>query len=149
LLDQVEGLVPLVETGPFSGRAANIASSFPNLGKILGVSEEERKNAIELEALVRNLQAQFQRAVSGATVPEQEVRRLAKILPQLTDTPDEISIKIRTLRDEMLFQRSKLKDLVGAVGPSNKEVRVVRKSDGVEGVIPENEIDLTIYKIIE
>lgn len=78
-----------------------IAEVKPNTGPISGrVSEATRlanladPNLVKLDALLSNIKANYMKAISGAAVSESEVRRLAKFLPSINDTEENLQIKL-------------------------------------------------------
>jgi len=160
LIDRIAPLAQNVDTGPLAGRLAQLGILTPGLSETLGFTQEEQKDVIQLEALMRNLQASFQKAISGAAVSEPEARRLAKFLPSINDNEQQLSIKLSTLKDSINTQKAGLRSLVGAVEQqtgtnvveaeeAGEEVRVREISTGRTGTIPRSELDEAKFEIIQ
>jgi len=99
---------------------------------------------IQLDAQLNLLEAEYKKAISGATVSEQETRRLMKFLPALGDSEKKIREKLTTLQTEMTRKQSTLKQTLNLY----QVIEVKDKATGSIGTIVENEFDPSLYEKI-
>jgi len=104
LIKKIEQLSPKVNTGPIVGRARA-------KGKQFGFAN---KDFLELDALSRNLQASYQKAISGVAVSEQEAKRLEKFLPLTSDSDTVFDTKLETLKGLIAEQKENLLKTINA-----------------------------------
>lgn len=83
-----------VNTGPLAGTFNNIFGRLTN-------PSEYRQRAIQLQSSIEQLRANFQKALSGAAVSEQEAKRLAKFLPNINDQESVIRNKLLALQTSL------------------------------------------------
>lgn len=93
-----------VQTGPVAGRTLQAK-------KFIGRADSKQ---LELEQILGKIKADFFKAVSGAAVSEQEVKRLSKFLPDITDQESVIRSKLNTLSNELSRSKSNLLRTLGA-----------------------------------
>jgi len=89
---EAQTMAKFSSTGPLAGRAQQVESSLPGGGD---------KEFNELNAKLSNIKSNFMKALSGAAVSEQEVKRLSKFLPDVTDQEEVIQIKLEALASEL------------------------------------------------
>jgi len=97
-----------VQTGPVAGRTLG-------LKKLVGGADPRQ---MELEQKLAKLKADFMKSLSGAAVSEQEVKRLEKFLPSITDQEDVIMSKLNTLSQESLRTKTNFLNTLGATAPA-------------------------------
>lgn len=129
LIPEIEALNKKVATG-IVGKTGQVLK--------LGFKSEER---LSLDAKLNLLKAEFQKAISGATVSEEEQKRLSKFLPKLGDTDKEIRVKLQNLKVEMERKQESLKKTLNIY----KVIQVKDNATGQIGTIPENEFDPSLY----
>lgn len=93
-----------VETGPVAGRTLQFKKTI----------NQADPNQLKLEQLLGKIKADFMKALSGAAVSEQEVQRLSKFLPEITDQEDVIRSKLNSLIESTQKQRKTYFGLLGA-----------------------------------
>jgi len=98
-----------VQTGPVAGRTLA-------LKKLVGGSDPRQ---LALEQKLAKLKADFMKSLSGAAVSEQEVARLEKFLPSITDQEDVIMSKLNTIKQEASRTKSVLLSTLGSVTQSS------------------------------
>lgn len=92
-----------VQTGPVAGRLLQGA-------KLIGKADSGQ---LQLEQTLGKLKADFMKSLSGAAVSDQEVVRLSKFLPDITDQESVIESKLNSLISEI--NRSK-QNYLGTLG---------------------------------
>lgn len=139
LANKAKTLAGSVNTGPISGR----------VGKAAQVTGQASDNFIDLNSQITNIKANFMKAMSGAAVSEQEVKRLSQFLPDVTDDENVIQRKLTNLVDNLSQARSSLFNATGNQNPYNinasKSMIPVYDLNGQAGEIPENEFDPSKY----
>lgn len=111
-----------------------------SLGQALKLGAKSEKR-IELDGKLNLLQAEFQKAISGATVSEEEAKRLGKFLPSLGDSNKQIRVKLNTLQTEMERRQKALKQTLNVY----QVIEVKDNATGQIGTIVENEFDPALY----
>jgi len=104
MVTEAETLLEGISTGPLAGRVQGVQQLLPGGG-------DEDFNA--LEAKLSNIKSSFMRAISGANVSEQEVRRLSKFLPEATDQEVIIKNKLEALKNEMAGRKKATLETLG------------------------------------
>ena len=92
-----------VDTGPIAGNALQIAKQF----------ETANPDQLKLEQVVGKLKADYIKAISGAAASENEVKRLSKFLPEITDTEQVIKSKLNTIISEIERNRENFLETLG------------------------------------
>ena len=136
LLSRAKQLSPEVNTGPIVGR----------LSPFLRQIDKDDPKRVELDAILRNLQTQFQKAISGVAVSEPEAKRLSKFLPSINDTEGVLQTKMRLLGETVNKQKESLLNNLGAVVPEEDTIRVRNLQTGQTGTIESNEFDPKLYQ---
>lgn len=103
-------LMETTSTGPLASK--QLAAK-----KFFGLVDET-SDQLKLEQLLGKMKADFFKAVSGAAVSEQEVKRLSKFLPDISDQEGVIRSKLATLANEMERSRGNLISTLGATNTS-------------------------------
>lgn len=93
-----------------SGLRGVLGSNFPGLHQ----SDAEQ----QFQALSNNTRAAYQKLISGAAISEPEAKRLAKFLPDITDTRQELENKFKELEKVAIRTKTNLQNTVKATGSS-------------------------------
>lgn len=93
-----------VQTGPIAGRVLQGA-------KLAGSANPQQ---LQLEQVLGKLRADFMKAISGAAVSENEVKRLSSFLPSINDQESVIQSKLNTLMQEVSRNKSNFLSTLGA-----------------------------------
>jgi hypothetical protein len=94
-LNSAERALTLLDEGISTGPLSNAVLQGK---KFAGYGDEKQ---LQLEQLLGKLRADFMKAISGAAVSEQEVKRLSKFLPDLGDQENVIKSKLNNLLTEI------------------------------------------------
>jgi ubiquinone biosynthesis protein UbiJ len=88
--------------GPIAGRISRTANS-------LGFSIDDE--ATKLNVRLQKMLSAYMKEISGATVPEEEVKRLAQQIPSIVDDTDNFKIKLDGLFDDAKRTASKFRQM--------------------------------------
>lgn len=123
---QVDTLAGFDNTQAASERALQLlnegAKTGPIAKTVLGVNKllnQANPKQMELEQTLAQVKADFQKAISGATVSESERVRLEAFLPSISDQENTLKSKLERLKTEMQTKRNVyLETLGGRVNPN-------------------------------
>ncbi|MFH2146165.1 MAG: hypothetical protein ABII75_09125, partial [Candidatus Omnitrophota bacterium] len=118
-MGEVEDLLDITKTGPIAGR----------LSEVTRLADQADPNIVKLDAKLNSIKANYMKALSGAAVSESEVKRLAKFLPSINDTPTNIKIKMEEFRNNLETQKSSYFSALGAVQTQPSQ-SVAQTTDG-------------------
>lgn len=117
-LDKLDGMKDY-STGPISGRMEKVK-------RYIGVA---KGNKVAMAAQLEMLTSQYGKAISGATIADQEMARIKDQLPKETDSDEQFAEKLANFQDEMTRSRSRVVDSFKRSGRNtrNFDNRVTQK----------------------
>lgn len=137
---KAKALASSVNTGFIAGRVGKGAQA-------VGAASD---NFIDLNSQITNIKANFMKAMSGAAVSEQEVKRLSQFLPDVTDDENVIQRKLTNLTENLNQARESLYKAASGgaynVNQGSQMISVYDLNTGQAGQIPENEFDPMRYQ---
>jgi hypothetical protein len=149
-IDGVENSLNILSTGVKTGPMAAINLT---IGKATGAglgdtTKGGMADQLKLEQQLSQIKAAFMKAISGAAVSDQEVKRLSAFLPSVSDQEDVIKSKLNSLKTEMEKNKANFVNALGGVSggesaskiPSTEKRVTVIAPDGSIGTIPESQL---------
>jgi len=101
-----------VKTGPVAGAGLQA-------NKYMDAADPDQ---LKLEQTLSQIKASYMKALSGAAVSEQEVKRLAKFLPDIYDQEGVLKSKLETLLNDSSQKKTGFLSTLGAAGSSSQTV---------------------------
>ena len=150
-IDGVENSLNILSTGVKTGPVAAINLT---IGKATGLglgdeTEGGMADQLKLEQQLSQIKAAFMKAISGAAVSDQEVKRLSAFLPSVSDQEDVIKSKLNSLKTEMEKNKANFINALGGVSggesaskiPSTEKRITVQDSNGNQFTVPESQLE--------
>ena len=96
-------------------QAKNVNTGFISgkIGKVAQVAGQASENFVELNSNVEKLRADFTKAISGAAVSEPEAKRLREFLPSVSDSEEDIQIKLDSLIEGLERSKNAVYEVAG------------------------------------
>lgn len=125
-MSAAERALGLLEGGVSTGPVSNLLLQGK---KFAGYGDETQ---LKMEQLLGKIRADFMKAISGAAVSEQEVKRLSKFLPDLGDQENVIKSKLENLLTELASSRDVYVKTIGGASsqPSVSNATQMQLPDG-------------------
>ena len=125
-LNAAQRALELLEEGVSTGPVSNLLLQGK---KLAGYGDETQ---LRMEQLLGKLRADFMKAISGAAVSEQEVKRLSKFLPDLGDQENVIKSKLNNLITEIASSKDTYVKTIGGTSsqPSVSTATQMQLPDG-------------------
>ena len=115
-IKRLKQLKPGVNTGP-------IAARLQQFGQVFGIRQAS-DDFIQLRTVSTNLVANYLKSISGAQVSDKEAKRLANVIPRITDDDNEFNAKLKEFERLVKIGGNEFLNAVATGQPLRQELAI-------------------------